>query len=106
MRKIDQKMLSYLTLSTDAQLLKYGSDTYFCGCSKYLAYKYKDSCIKKVRTWVEKNGGKFKEKSDWERINDKDGIFVQIIFPCYNKRNMKEIMAALYFNQEKDQAVG
>lgn len=96
MKKIDLKMLSYLTPATEAQLLKYGNDTYFCGCSKYLAWKYKDSCIEKVRAWVERNGGRFEEKSDWERINDKDGIFVQIIFPGYGKRNMKEIMSTLF----------
>lgn len=96
-------MLSYLTPATDTQFLRYGIDTYFCGCSKYLAGEYRDSCIEKVRAWVEKNGGRFKEKSDWERINDKDGIFVQIIFPSYGKRNMKEIISTLYF---KNRAAG
>lgn len=101
MTKNDLKMLSYLTPATDTQFLRYGIDTYFCGCSKYLAGEYRDSCIEKVRAWVEKNGGRFKEKSDWERINDKDGIFVQIIFPSYGKRNMKEIMSTLYFKNRR-----
>lgn len=107
MTKADEKILSYLTPSTDKQLLTYGNDTYFCGISKHLKNEWKDSCIEKVKAWVEKHGGRFEKKSDWMRqrvyngrfYSEKDGIIVQIIFPCYNKKtdkNMKEIMATLF----------
>lgn len=36
MTKTDERILSYLTPTTDAQLLTYGNDTYFCGGSKHL----------------------------------------------------------------------
>ena len=106
--KTDEKILAYLTPTTDKQLLKYGHDTYFCGCSKHLKNEYKESCIEKVKAWVEKNGGRFEIKSAWliQRVwngnfySDNAGKIVQIIFPCYNKRNMKEIMATL-FSQKK-----
>ena len=109
MTKTDEKILSYLTPSTDKQLLTYGNDTYFCGISKHLKNDWKENCIEKVKNWVEKNGGKFEIKSDWTRQNvyngkfysEKDGKIVQIIFPGYNhktKKNMKEIMATLFYS--------
>lgn len=107
MTKTDEKILSYLTPSTDKQLLTYGNDTYFCGISKHLKNDWKYSCIEKVKLWVEKHGGRFEVKSDWIRqtvyngkfYSENDGKIVQIIFPCYNektKKNMKEIMATLF----------
>ena len=96
MTKADEKILAYLTPTTDNQLLSYGNDTYFCGCSKHLKSEWKHSCLEKVKEWVEKNGGRYEEKSDWVRQNDKDGKIVQIIFPSFNRRNMKEIMQTLF----------
>lgn len=105
MTKSDEKILSYLVPATEQQLLIYGNDTYFCGISKHLKNDWKESCIEKVKNWVEKNGGKFEIKSDWIRqrvyngqfYSERDGKIVQIIFPCYNKRNMKEIIATLFY---------
>lgn len=99
MTKADEKILSYLTPTTDKQLLFYGNDTYFCGCSKHLKNEWKYSCLEKVKEWVEKNGGRYEEKSDWVRQNDKDGKIVQIIFPSFNRRNMKEIMQTLFIRK-------
>lgn len=50
----------------------------------------------KVKDWVEKNGGKIQKVSDKKIIEEKKGFVVRIIFPCYGKRDMKNIMATLY----------
>lgn len=50
----------------------------------------------KVKAWVEKNSGKIKRVSDKKIVGEKKGFVVRIIFPCYGKRNMKNIMATLY----------
>ncbi len=102
MTKTEQKILSYLTPSTDTQLLRYGNDTYFCGCSKYLDSSFRfGGCIEKVRVWVENNGGRFEVKSDYFRQDDKDGKIVQIIFPGYNKK--KQIMCEWICQLAKDE---
>lgn len=122
MTKTDEKILSYLSPSTDNQLLLYGNDTYFCGGSKHLKRDYIESRIIRVKNWVEKNGGKFTVKSDKMIRNtvvvhsdgrcfkeDRDGVIVQIIFPGYNnktKKSMKEIMATLFEVENKNLRIG
>ena len=60
MTKADEKILGYLTPVNEQQLLKYGNDTYFCGISKHLKNDWKNSCIEKVKNWVEKMVGDLK----------------------------------------------
>ena len=50
----------------------------------------------KVKAWVEKNGGKFRILSNKQIRGKRKGFIVQIIFPCYGKRDMKNVMATLY----------
>ncbi len=103
--KTDLTILSWLIPCTDEQLIKYGSDSYFCFASKHLRRSDLASRVNKVKTWVEKNGGTFKllsakmeDANKWyfERQGDNFGLFVQIRFPQGTKRNMKEIMSTLY----------
>lgn len=96
MTNVDKYMLSHLTPATDNEVLKYGSDAYFCGCSKHLRNEWKRTFVNHVEAWVVRNGGKFKIL-DRKRIHgDLYGQFVKITFPTYGKRNMKEIMATLF----------
>ena len=73
------------------------SDTYFC----HIYYKNKNdfmyTVFDSVKSWVEKNGGKIQKVSnDKKIIGEKKGFVVRIIFPCYGKRDMKNIMSTLY----------
>lgn len=97
MYKIDERMLSYLKPCAEQHILQYGNDTYYCGGSKYLSKCNLDSRVENVKKWVEKNGGKFEIKSNWFGLKDAYVCVVQIIFPTYGKRNMKEIMSTLFF---------
>ena len=54
------------------------------------------SVYEKVNAWVEKNGGKIQKISDKKIIGERKGFIVRIIFPCYGKRDMKNIMSTLY----------
>lgn len=89
MTKTDEKILTYLRpYNMD------WSDTYLC----HIYYKNKDDFMytvsDKVKVWVEKNDGKFQMVSDDKKIiGEKKGFIVRIIFPCYGKRDMKNIMA-------------
>lgn len=103
--KTDSTILSYLTPCTDEQLIKFGSDSYFCFASKHLRRDCLASRVNKVKTWTEKNGGTFKLLSEkmedankwyYEIHGDNHGLFVQIRFPRSTKRDMKEIMSTLY----------
>mgnify|MGYP000174396301 CR=1 FL=1 len=91
MRKADKEMLEHLKVY-DTGL----SDTYFCS----IYYKNKEafmySVYGKVVAWVEKNDGRIQILSDKKIIGDRKGFVVRIIFPCYGKRDMKNIMATLY----------
>lgn len=104
-----------------AHLMPYGefADTYLC----FIYYKNKDrfmdSIFDKVKQWVEDNGGKIekiqgkkaptfnnpgfgKNKQYTQRDYDKiiigecKGYKVKIVFPTFNKRNMKNIIATVY----------
>lgn len=92
MTKVDEKILAHLQpYNMD------WSDTYLC----YIYYKNKNdfmyTVFAKVKAWVEKNGGKIQKVSDDKRIiGEKKGFIIRIIFPCYGKRDMKNIMATLY----------
>lgn len=72
------------------------ADTYFCS----IYYKNKEvfmySVYDKVAAWVEQNGGKIKRVSDKRTIGERKGFVVKIIFPTFNKRDMKNIMATVY----------
>ncbi len=54
------------------------------------------SVLEKVTVWVEKNGGIIQKLSDKKIIGERKGFVVRIIFPCYGKRDMKNIMATLF----------
>ena len=91
MFKTEEKILKQLTVY-DAGL----SDTYFCSIYYKNKERFMYSVYEKVAAWVEKNGGKIQKLSDKKIINDRKGFIVRIIFPCYGKRDMKNIMATLY----------
>lgn len=75
---------------------QYYTDTYFCN----IYYKNKDvfmyTVMDKVQKWVEDNGGKFKRLSDKNQFGQQKGFIVRIVFPTFNKRDMKNIMALLW----------
>lgn len=94
MTKTEQNILNHLAP------VEYGfyHDTYLCGISVENKNDYMYSIRDKVQAWVEKNGGKFIVLSDKvisHRLNKK-GFVVQIYFPAFGKRDMKNIMATLY----------
>lgn len=78
--------------------IEYGYDTDAYFVSTY--FKGKDSAmynlLEKVENWVVKNGGVFKQLSDRKYIKEQKGYIVQIRFPSFGKRDMKNIMATLY----------
>lgn len=94
MLKTDKKILERLKVY-DTGL----SDTYFCS----IYYKNKErflySVYEKLVVWVEKNGGSIHKISDKKIIGERKGFIVRIMFPCFGKRDLKNIMATLY---EKD----
>ena len=91
MTKTDEKILQHLKpYNMDL------SDTYFCSIYKYNKDYFIETVFEKVAKWVEKNGGKILKLSERKTIGDKKGYIVRIIFPCYTKRDMKNIMATLY----------
>lgn len=98
MKKVDIQMLQYLTPCNIDHLIIYGNDTYYCGGSKHLSKQSLEARVEKVSKWVQRNGGKFEIKSDWTPIDRENYVkVVQIIFPSYGKRNMKEIMSTLFY---------
>lgn len=97
MYKVDKKILYYIKPCEIRHVMKYGNDTYYCGGSKHLSKNALDSRIENTSSWVKRNGGKFELKSDWIQHNNDYVKVVQIIFPTYGKRNMKEIMSTLFY---------
>lgn len=97
--KTEQNILNHLAP------VDYGlyHDTYLCGISIENKNEYMYSMRDKVKEWVEKNGGKFVVLSDKviSHTLNKKGFVVQIYFPCYGKRDMKNIMAALFHRNMK-----
>lgn len=91
MTKTDKRILEHLK-PYEMSL----SDIYFCS----IYYKNKDvfmyTVFEKVSEWVKKNGGTIQKLSDKKNIGERKGFIVRIIFPCYGKRNMKNIMVNLY----------
>ena len=88
--KTDQAMLSHLMPLA-------GVDTYLCGVSKYIKSDYIWSTEEKVKAWVERNGGTMKRLAENPVIcGEQKGFKVQIRFPMYTKRDMKNIMATLF----------
>lgn len=91
MKKLtDKYVLSHLTPATDY------ADTYLCGIAKNNKDRYMYSVSEKVENWVIKNGGKFQKISRKIFMGDKKGFLVKIIFPTFNKRDMKNVMQSLY----------
>lgn len=91
MTKTDANILEHLKLyNMDL------SDTYFCSIYYKNKERFMYSVLEKVTAWVEKNGGKIQKLSDKKIIGERKGFVVRIIFPCYGKRDMKNIMATLY----------
>jgi len=91
MHKSDERILSYLRVYKSEY-----PDRYFINCSKWQKEKWLYFRLEKVKEWAIKNGGRFDEISEKKIIGDRKGIVVRIIFPCYGKRDMKNIMATLY----------
>lgn len=91
MMKKDEKILQHLKpYNMDL------SDTYFCSVTKWKKEDFMHSVLEKVTKWVEQNGGKIQKLTDKKIIGERKGFVVRIIFPCYGKRDMKNIMASLY----------
>lgn len=91
MTKADEKILQHLKpYNMDL------SDTYFCSIGKWNKDRFMDSVLEKLTEWTEKNGGKIQQLTSKKIIGDRKGYIVRIIFPCYGKRDMKNIMASLY----------
>ncbi len=91
MKKQDEKILQHLKpYNTDL------SDTYFCSIYYKNKEKFMYSVFEKVSGWAEKNGGKIQKLSEKKIIGERKGFVVRIIFPCYGKRDMKNIMSSLY----------
>lgn len=91
MMKKDEKILQHLKpYNMDL------SDTYFLSIGKWNKDRFIYSVFEKVVEWVEQNGGKIQKLTDKKIIGDRKGYIVRIIFPCYGKRDMKNIMASLY----------
>lgn len=88
MLKTDEKILEHLTVY-DTGL----SDTYFCSIYYKNKERFMYSIYEKIAGWVEKNGGSIQKLSDKKIIGERKGFIVRIIFPCYGKRDMKNIMA-------------
>ena len=91
MTKTDEKILQHLKPYYKMEL----SDVYFCSICKYKKNEFMDSVLEKVARWTEKNGGKFQKLTGRKTIGDRKGYMVRIIFPCYGKRDMKNIMSSL-----------
>lgn len=94
MTKKDEKILQHLKPYNDTSC--YLSDAYFCSIYYKNKERFMYSVLEKVTEWVEQNGGKIQKLSDKKIIGERKGFIVRIIFPCYGKRNMKNIMASLY----------
>ena len=91
MLKIDEKMLEHLTVYNTGL-----SDTYFCSIYYKNKERFMYSVYEKIAGLVERNGGSIQKLSDKKIIGERKGFVVRIIFPCYGKRDMKNIMATLY----------
>ena len=91
MLKADEKILEHLSVYNTGL-----SDTYFCSIYYKNKEKFMYSVYEKVYAWAERNGGRMHKLSDKKIIGERKGFVVRIIFPCYCKRDMKNIMATLY----------
>lgn len=91
MTKTDEKMLSHL-LPISAKC-----DTYLCCIAKNNKDEFMYTVFDNVKAWVEKNGGTMRKLDGGKLfIGEKKGFEVQIRFPCYTERDMKNIMATLF----------
>ena len=91
MTKTDNAILAHL------MPLETGADTYLCFISKYNKDRFIWTVEAKVRKWVERNGGTMRRLSSVVVTRgDRKGFLVQIRFPTYTPRDMKNIMAALW----------
>jgi len=90
----DKKILSHLVPFTDST---HYVDTYFCN----IYFKNKDyymyTVAEKVENWVVENGGRFRKLSDKKIFGERKGFLIKIVFPCFGKRDMKNIMATLFY---------
>lgn len=96
LRKVDIYVLSHLR--------PYGklgySDTYTAYISKHLTINAYTNMCEKIETWVYRNGGRIKWLGDtfisgYDRCRE-----VKIIFPTFGKRDMKNIMATLFYDSK------
>jgi hypothetical protein len=90
MTKTEQNILNHLRPITEF------ADTYFCFVGKFSSDRAMENMDDKVRRWVEKNGGKYRTSNDKIIIGEHKGYIVKIVFPTFNKRDMKNIMATIY----------
>lgn len=91
MTQTDKKILEHL-IPYNSDL----SDTYLCNIYYKNKDRFMDSVLEKVTAWVTKNGGRITKLSGKQIVGERKGYVVRIIFPCYGKRDMKNIMATLY----------
>lgn len=94
----DNRMLSYLSVISEGEALKYGSNVYFCGSSKFLKNGTEEKRAERIREWTQRNGGTFVELSGCMERGGCKGKFVRIVFPTYTKRQMKLIMSTLFLH--------
>ena len=100
MSKTDQYILGHLAP------VEYGlyHDTYLCGVTIENKNWYTYTLLEKVQKWVQRNGGKCvvldKEKYICRSLGKK-GFVVQIVFPSFTRRDMKNIMATLHTKNVK-----
>ena len=93
--KTDQYILEHLAP------VEYGlyHDAYLCGVSIENKNWYMYTMLEKLQAWVERNGGKcvvLDQEKHICRSLGKKGFVVQIVFPSFAKRDMKNIMSTLY----------
>lgn len=104
MTKAEQNILNHLAPVE----YEFYRDTYFCGISIENKNAYMYSIRDKVEKWVTKNGGKFVILSDkviCHKLNKK-GFVVQIYFPSFSKRDMKNIMSTLFTKDMERVTIG
>lgn len=90
MLKSDKNILDHLSVYNTGL-----SDTYFCSIYYKNKERFMYSVYEKVEAWVVKNGGTIQKMSDKKIFGERKGFIVRIIFPCYGKRDMKNIMATV-----------
>lgn len=88
--KTEENILTHLTPTSEY------ADTYFCSIYFKNKERFMYSVFDRVKAWVEKNGGRCERTSDKKIVGERKGFECKIVFPSFNKRDMKSVMATLY----------